>query len=104
MKHSKDEIYTHICGLLVDLFEVEKTALSPQSLLVEDLDLDSIDAVDLMIELKPYTGKKVTPEDFKDVKTVQDVVDAVAKLFDGDDEQANDSAKNEQPNSENALG
>lgn len=81
MSHTKDEIYAHITDLMQDLFEVDKDDISPDSRLNEDLDIDSIDAADLMIELKSFTGRKVPPENFRDVRTVQDVVDVIAELL-----------------------
>ena len=48
--------------------------------LYEELDLDSIDAVDLMVKLRELTGKKMEPEAFKLVRTVRDVVIEVEKL------------------------
>jgi len=49
--------------------------------LYQDLDIDSIDAVDLVIELRKLTGKKIMPDDFKAVRTVQDIVDQVYNLL-----------------------
>lgn len=46
----------------------------------QDLDLDSIDAVDLVVKLREITGKKIEPDAFKQVRTVQDVVNEVEKL------------------------
>lgn len=82
MSYTKDEIYAHVADLIRNLFEVDESDISLQARLNEDLDIDSIDAADLMIELKSFTGKKIPPENFKDVKTIQDVVDAVARLLD----------------------
>lgn len=82
MSYTKDEIYAHITDLLQNLFEVDKADIAPEARLNEDLDIDSIDAADLMIELKSFTGKKIPPENFKDVRTVQDVIDTVARLLD----------------------
>ena len=48
--------------------------------MVEDLDLDSIDAVDLIVKLQSKINQKVDPEDFKQIRTLQDVVDAVEKI------------------------
>ncbi len=45
-----------------------------ESNLASDLDVDSIDAIDLVVKIKELTGKQVNPEDFKNVRTVQDVV------------------------------
>ena len=78
---TREEIQTKVFDILVDLFEVNRADISPESQLYDELDIDSIDAVDLLVELKAYTGKKVSPEDFKAVRTVNDVVDAVCELL-----------------------
>jgi acyl carrier protein len=79
--NSQEEIYAKIVTVLEDLFEIDAQQVSPQARLYEDLDIDSIDAVDLVVELKKITGKKIQPDDFKSVRSVQDVVDAVTKLL-----------------------
>ena len=78
---SQEEIYQKIATVLEELFEVDPTQISPDANLYQDLDIDSIDAVDLVVELKKITGKKIQPDDFKAVRTVQDVVDAVYALL-----------------------
>lgn len=78
---TNEEILSHITDVLVELFELDPSEIAPETHLYEDLDIDSIDAVDLMVELKKWSGKKIQPEDFKTVRTVQDVVDAVAVLI-----------------------
>lgn len=78
----KQEIYNHIADVIANLFQVDSGKISPEANLYEDLDIDSIDAVDLVVELKKWTGKKIQPENFKSVRTVQDIVDAVAQLLD----------------------
>ncbi len=78
-----EDIYQEVTGLLVKLFELSPEQITPQSRLYEDLDLDSIDAVDMVVHLQKRTGKKIKPEDFKTVRTVQDVVDAVERLQSG---------------------
>jgi acyl carrier protein len=75
-----DQIFAQLKDLLVELFEIKPEQVVPQAHLFNDLDIDSIDAIDLMMHLKELTGKKIQPEAFKHVRTVQDVVDAVAKL------------------------
>lgn len=77
----KQEIYNHVAGVIARLFQVNLTEITPEANLYEDLDIDSIDAVDLVVELKKWTGKKIQPENFKSVRTVQDVVDAVSQLL-----------------------
>ncbi|EOU9607380.1 acyl carrier protein [Cronobacter dublinensis] len=74
-------IYQEVSGLLVKLFEIDPEGITPQARLYEDLELDSIDAVDMVVHLQKKTGKKIKPETFKSVRTVQDVVDAVERLL-----------------------
>ncbi len=74
------ELYVQIRGILVDQFDVEAAAVSMDANLYEELEIDSIDAVDLLVQLKALTGKKIPPDVFKDVRTIRDVLDALAKL------------------------
>ena len=76
----KSEIFEVLKQNLVEFFEVPADKIIPTAKLYEDLDIDSIDAVDLIVRLKKYTNKTMTPEMFKSVRTVQDVVDAIHKL------------------------
>lgn len=78
---SQAEIYEFIVSALVRLFELDPAAITPEAHLYDDLDIDSIDAVDLVVELKKWSGKKIQPEAFKSVRTVQDVVEAVDLLL-----------------------
>jgi acyl carrier protein len=78
---NKDEIYLWIVEVLHEMFELDKSSIKPQANLYTDLDIDSIDAVDLVVKLKQLTGKRLQPEVFKTVRTVQDVVDALAALM-----------------------
>ena len=82
--NDQEEIFRKIVQVLEDLFEVNPRQVTPEARLYEDLDIDSIDAVDLMVELKKITGKKMQPDDFKAVRSVQDVIDAVSKLLNED--------------------
>ncbi|WP_346827071.1 acyl carrier protein [Serratia inhibens] len=80
----KQDIYLQIQTLLVKLFELDADDIKPESRLYEELELDSIDAVDLVVHLQKTTGKKIKPEMFKSVRTVQDVVDAIDELLKSD--------------------
>ncbi|WP_446470449.1 acyl carrier protein [Xenorhabdus stockiae] len=77
----KQQIYQEVSQLLVKLFELSSEDITPDSRLYEDLELDSIDAVDMVVHLQKKTGRKIKPEAFKSVRTVQDVVDAVEQLL-----------------------
>jgi acyl carrier protein len=78
---NREEIYSWIANVLHELFEIDKSAITLQSNLYTDLDIDSIDAVDLAVKLKELTGKRMQPEVFKTVRTVEDVVNALADLL-----------------------
>ncbi|MEH3919085.1 acyl carrier protein [Enterobacter asburiae] len=77
----QETIYQEVCGLLTKLFEIDPQDITPEARLYEDLELDSIDAVDMIVHLQKKTGKKIKSETFKSVRTVQDVVDAVEQLL-----------------------
>lgn len=74
---TEQEIYTLLRDALVNLFEIEPERISPATNLYEDLEIDSIDAIDLIDHIKRQTGYKLKAEDFRSVRTVQDVVQAV---------------------------
>ncbi len=65
--------------LLESEFDIERSDVVPESMLYDDLDLDSIDAVDLMAWMIKLTGKRVSPEDFKNARSVGDVIDELEK-------------------------
>ena len=78
---TREEIFAHLRDTLVELFEIDAEKITPQANLYTDLDIDSIDAVDLVLKLKEYTGQKIQPQQFKHVRTVGDVVEAVAHIL-----------------------
>ncbi len=78
---TKEQIFAQIKDCLRRLFEIDEAKITPESNLYTDLQLDSIDAVDLVVQLQRATGKKIKPEDFKAVRTVDDVVNAVYDLL-----------------------
>ena len=81
MTYSKDELFERIKHILEEQFDVDADAVMPQADLRDDLDIDSIDAVNLMIELKTITGKKIALESFQSVRTVDDLVGTVHQLL-----------------------
>jgi len=78
---TKEQIYPVLVDILHEMFELDKAKIKPEANLYTDLDIDSIDAVDLAVKLKDMTGKRLQPEVFKSVRTVQDVVNALAALL-----------------------
>ncbi|HET9884518.1 MAG TPA: acyl carrier protein [Candidatus Binatia bacterium] len=78
---SKEEIYPWLVDILHEMFDLDKAKITGEANLYTDLDIDSIDAVDLAVKLKQLTGKRLQPEVFKSVRTVHDVVNALAGLL-----------------------
>jgi acyl carrier protein len=77
---SRDELFAWIADLLAEMFELDRASLTPASNLYADLDIDSIDAVDLAVKLKQMTGQRLQPEVFKTIRTIEDVVNALVGL------------------------
>jgi len=80
-KFTKDEIFEELKTILVEELEIAESSVKGDANLFEDLDLDSIDAVDIAVRMQKFTDKKLTPEQFKEIRTVDDVVDAVFELL-----------------------
>ena len=78
---TKDDIYAKTVEILHETFDIDPARVRPDSLLYDDLDVDSIDAVDLIVRLRPLVGCRLQPEAFKSVRSVQDVVDALHRLL-----------------------
>ncbi len=79
--NNRDDILQIIRQIMQEMFEIEDEQVTLQARLYEDLDFDSIDAVDMIVKLKEITGKALKPEDFKNARTVNDVVEAVFNLI-----------------------
>lgn len=77
---TKQEMFDRLSEILQETFSIDPERIRPESRLYEDLDIDSIDAVDLIVKLKPLVGKRLQPDAFKSVRTLQDVVDALDGL------------------------
>ncbi len=79
--YSKEQISDKLKDILVNDFEIDEDLIKPEANLFKDLEFDSIDAVDLAVKLQQYTGKRIQPQDFKEIRTFEDVVNAVADLL-----------------------
>jgi acyl carrier protein len=77
----RDEVFQKVQDALVELFELDVAEIQLETKLYQELDLDSLDAVDLVVHLQKLTGKKIKPEEFKMVRTVEDIVKAVEALL-----------------------
>lgn len=80
---TKDEIFNKLKAILVDDFEIDEGKISPDANVVDDLDLDSIDVIDLIGKMKQFIPGKISPDTFKDVHTISDVIETIAPLTAG---------------------
>ncbi len=74
---SQEELLDVLREYLNELFEVPPESVTLEARLSEDLDLDSIDAVDLVVKLQELTGNRIKPDEFKSVRTVGDVIERI---------------------------
>jgi acyl carrier protein len=81
--HDTDAIFNELRATLAELFELEPARITLDARLSEDLEIDSIDAIDLMDRLRRQTGRKISIESFRSVRTVGDLVQAIQKLVSG---------------------
>lgn len=77
---NKEELFNKIKHILAKDFEINASLISMKSDLYDDLDIDSIDAVDLLVYVKEITGKKIPPDQFKQVRTIENVIDTILSL------------------------
>lgn len=78
---AREIIFQKVSHELQTLFEVSEKDITWKAHLYEDLDLDSIDAIDLIVRLQEITKKKIRPDQFKSVRTVENIVDVIEELM-----------------------
>lgn len=81
--NSREKIFETLKQLLTEMFEIDADAITLDASLNRDLDIDSIDAVDLMVRLREITGRRIQPEEFKNVRVVGDVVETLHRMYGG---------------------
>lgn len=77
---SREQIFALVRDSLVELFELDPSRVVPGARFDDDLEIDSIDAVDLVEHLTRTLKKNVGPSEFRRVKTVGDLVDVIENL------------------------
>lgn len=78
---SREEIYERIRATLVESFEIPSERVTLSAQLMEDLELDSIDAIDMAVQIQEMTNVRVEEEALKKLRTVGDTVELVASLL-----------------------
>ena len=67
-------IFEKVRDIICDQFDVEEDAVTPETLLEEDLDADSLDLVDLVMSFEDEFQVEVPEEEIENIKTVGDIV------------------------------
>jgi acyl carrier protein len=78
---STQEVFEQLRSVLQDLFEIDPARVTLDAHLYNDLEIDSIDTIDLILRLKELTGRKIQPDQFRNVRTVGDAVTAIHALL-----------------------
>lgn len=73
---NREQIFEKVAQVMADLFDLDKASIKPESRF-EELQLTSLDAIDLVVELQQMTGRKVTETKLREVRTVGDIVTLV---------------------------
>jgi len=77
----RDAIFCELRATLVELFELDPERITPDARLYDELEIDSIDAIDLMDRLRRQTGRKIDSDRFRSVRTVSDLVETIHQLL-----------------------
>ena len=80
--NQREDILLKVRTVLVDTFELDPGDIHPQTHLYHDLDLDSLDAIDLAVQLKSHTGIKLKEDEMKAIRTVDDIIRTVQQHLD----------------------
>lgn len=80
-KYTKEQIFEELKNILIEELEIPENDINLDANLFTDLDLDSIDAVDIAVRMQKFTNKKLSPAEFKQIKTINDIVEAVYGLL-----------------------
>ena len=77
----QQEIFKILKDALIELFEIDEAKITPEAKIYYDLEIDSIDAIDLLDFIRKKTGYRMEAPDFKEVQTLQDIIQIVHKQF-----------------------
>ena len=78
---NKEEILYKVEDVIVDLLAIDRALIKPEARLAEDLDFDSIDGIELILQLETKYDEKISADELKSARTIQDVVDCLYKLL-----------------------
>lgn len=73
----KEELFVEVKKIMTEKFEIEESKITMDSNIVTDLDLDSIDIIDLIVTLNNMLKLNVSAADFKDKRTLSEILDVI---------------------------
>src|ERR1700722_5585386 len=83
---TREEVFSRVCNAMNDLFELDTKTITLQTKLIEELGLDSIDAIDLAARLEELTQKRLAEENLRSLRTGGDVVNLIVAMVSEPDE------------------
>lgn len=76
---SREQILDYVRTTMAEMFELSVDDIHERSKVFEELDLDSIDAIDLVARIQQFTGQRITEAAMREVRSVGDIVDLVVQ-------------------------
>lgn len=73
-------MFDKVAQLLAEQLGIPQTKITPESRIVEDLGADSLDVVELLMQLEDETGKTIPDDEVTKIKTVGEIVEVIEKL------------------------
>jgi acyl carrier protein len=78
---SRAEILEKIQAMMKELFELDAARVQPAARLIEDLELDSLDAFDLAVKVEETTGIALEEAKLRELRTIEDVIVALEVIL-----------------------
>jgi acyl carrier protein len=80
---SREEILGHVRDAMRELFQLDAEKIQLDTKIVDDLDLDSIDAIELAVRMEALTGQRFDPESVREIRTIGDIVEILHRRLNG---------------------